>query len=76
MTTRELKPLPASASKQDIYFKIWKKQSTTYVRKTINTILKEHNISVFIQIIPPKQFKELVDRLGVPEGYFDTNAKD
>lgn len=64
------KPLPHSATKSELVEMYCDQFSETKIRKQINEILKEKNISKDTKIIPHLVFMEFVETYGLPKGYY------
>ena len=64
------KPLPHAATKSELVDMYCDQFSETKIRKQINEILKEKNISKDTKIIPHLEFMEFVETYGLPKGYF------
>ncbi len=65
---KELKELPSIPSKQKIMDMYWQ-LPRDYVKRQINTILEADGESKHRRCLNHKQFKELIDILGIPKGY-------
>lgn len=68
------KPLPYSATKSELVEMYCDQFSETKIRKQINEILKEKNISKDTKIIPHLEFMEFVETYGLPRGYCLDNS--
>lgn len=64
------KTLPYSATKSELVEMYCDQFSETKIRKQINEILKEKNISKDTKIIPHLEFMEFVETYGLPKGYY------
>lgn len=64
------KLLPHAAKKSELVDMYCDQFSETKIRKQINEILKEKNISKDTKIIPHLEFMEFVETYGLPKGYF------
>lgn len=64
------RPLPHSATKSELVEMYCDQFSETKIRKQINEILKEKNISKDTKIIPHLEFREFVETYGLPKGYY------
>lgn len=62
--------LPHSATKSELVEMYCDQFSETKIRKQINEILKEKNISKDTKIIPHLEFMEFVETYGLPKGYY------
>jgi hypothetical protein len=70
MNSNIKKPLPHAATKSELVDMYCDQFSETKIRKQINEILKEKNISKDTKIIPHIEFMEFVETYGLPKGYF------
>lgn len=64
------KPLPHAVSKSELIYMYCDQFSDTKIRKQINEILKEKNISKDTKIVPHLEFMEFVETYGLPKGYY------
>ena len=69
MNNKIKKPLPHSVTKSELVEMYCDQFSETRIRKQINEILKEKNISKDTKIIPHIEFIEFVETYGLPKGY-------
>ena len=70
MNSNIKKLLPHAATKSELVDMYCDQFSETKIRKQINEILKEKNISKDTKIIPHLEFMEFVETYGLPKGYF------
>lgn len=70
MNKKNKKPLPHSATKTELIAMYCNQFSEAKIRKQINEILKEKNISKDIKMIPHLEFMEFVETYGLPKGYY------
>lgn len=70
MNSNIKKPLPHAVTKSELIGMYCDQFSETKIRKQINEILKEKNISKDTKIIPHLEFMEFVETYGLPKGYF------
>lgn len=72
MSEKNKKPLPYSATKSELIQMYCDQFSEAKIRKQINEILNEKNISKDTKMIPHLEFMEFVETYGLPKGfYFD-----
>lgn len=74
MENRNKKPLPHAVTKSQLMQMYSDQFSAFTIRKHINEILKEQNISKHIKIVPHLSFKEFVDTYGIPKGYYPDDS--
>ena len=70
MNSNIKKLLPHAATKSELVDMYCDQFSETKIRKQINEILKEKNISKDTKIIPHLEFMEFVETYGLPKGYY------
>lgn len=70
MSKNNKKPLPYSATKSELIKMYCDQFSETKIRKQINEILNEKNISKDTKMIPHLEFMEFVETYGLPKGYY------
>ena len=70
MNKNNKKPLPHSVTKAVLVEMYCNQFSDTKIRKQINEILNEKNISKDTKIIPHLEFMEFVETYGLPKGYY------
>lgn len=70
MNSNIKKPLPHAVTKSELIGMYCDQFSETKIRKQINEILKEKNISKDTKIIPHLEFMEFVETYGLPKGYY------
>ena len=70
MNSKTKKPLPHAATKSELALMYCDQFSDTKIRKQINEILKEKNISKDTKMIPHLEFMEFVATYGLPKGYY------
>jgi len=63
-----LRELPYAPTKDRI-LRMYSYESSNYVIKQVNTLLKADGDSVYRKKINHLQFRELIEILGVPRGY-------
>jgi predicted component of type VI protein secretion system len=73
MNKNNKKPLPYSATKSELIQMYCDQFSEAKIRKQINEILNERNISKDTKIIPHLEFMEFVETYGLPKGYHYEN---
>lgn len=64
------KLLPHAVTKSELIDMYCDQFSETKIRKQINEILKEKNISKDTKIVPHLEFMEFVETYGLPKGYY------
>jgi len=75
MSSKNKKVLPHSVTKAELVGMYCDQFSEANIRKQINEILKEKNISKNTKIIPHNEFSEFVATYGLPKGYcFDDDS--
>ena len=70
MNNKIKNPLPHAVTKSELVEMYCDQFSETRIRKQINEILKEKNISKDTKIIPHIEFIEFVETYGLPKGYY------
>ena len=70
MNSNNKKPLPHAVTKSELIGMYCDQFSEKKIRKQINEILKEKNISKDTKIIPHLEFIEFVETYGLPKGYY------
>ena len=70
MNKNNKKPLPHSVTKAVLVEMYCNQFSDAKIRKQINEILNEKNISKDTKIIPHLEFMEFVETYGLPKGYY------
>ncbi|NHM07636.1 hypothetical protein G4D82_10415 [Flavobacterium sp. CYK-4] len=70
MNKNNKKPLPYSVTKSELIQMYCDQFSEAKIRKQINEILKEKNISKDTKMIPHLEFMEFVETYGLPKGYY------
>ena len=70
MNNKIKKPLPHSVTKSELVEMYCDQFSETRIRKQINEILKEKNISKDTKMIPHVEFIEFIETYGLPKGYY------
>lgn len=70
MNSNIKKPLPHAVTKSELIGMYCDQFSETKIRKQINEILQEKNISKDTKIIPHLEFMEFVETYGLPKGYY------
>ena len=68
MNKNNKKPLPYSATKSELIQMYCDQFSEAKIRKQINEILNERNISKDTKIIPHLELIEFVETYGLPKG--------
>lgn len=74
MENRIKKPLPHAVTKSQLMQMYSDQFSASTIRRHINEILKEQNISKHIKIVPHLSFKEFVATYGIPKGYYSDDS--
>ena len=69
MNNKTKKPLPHAVTKSELVEMYCDQFSETRIRKQINEILKEKNISKDTKMVPHMEFIEFVETYGLPKGY-------
>ncbi|WP_044398859.1 hypothetical protein [Lacinutrix sp. Hel_I_90] len=67
-TQSDLKPLPEMPTKAKIH-EIYKHCKKNWLIKRINEIIAASGGNIRDRILTKNQFKELIDDIGMPEGY-------
>ncbi|THD32223.1 MAG: hypothetical protein DI588_09015 [Flavobacterium johnsoniae] len=70
MNKNNKKLLPYSVTKSELIQMYCDQFSEAKIRKQINEILKEKNISKDTKMIPHLEFIEFVETYGLPKGYY------
>lgn len=70
MSKDNKKSLPYSVTKSELIQMYCDQFSEAKIRKQINEILNEKNISKDTKIIPHLEFMEFVETYGLPKGYY------
>ena len=70
MNNSTKKNLPHAVTKSELVDMYCDQFSETKIRKQINEILKEKNISKDTKIVPHLEFMEFVETYGLPKGYY------
>jgi hypothetical protein len=70
MNNTTKKSLPHAVTKSELVDMYCDQFSETKIRKQINEILKEKNISKDTKIVPHLEFMEFVETYGLPKGYY------
>lgn len=63
-----LKKLPTQPRKVDVYL-IYKNRNVKRIRKFINELQRQDNVSINAQYLTKSQFIKVLEHFGVPEDY-------